>query len=137
MQISDEIRKCVAFLGYYNHKDEDYSLVGTIFFIGREIEKSGRWFHYGVTAKHTLDKLASLGVDKLYMRYNLVFGESQWDEIGMDNWYFHPNSSDSVDAAIKKLSIPEFADHLIIPTTLAATNEIIRDEAIGIGEEVF
>lgn len=135
MIVPDELRKCVAFVAM-PMANGDTRLVGTAFFLGREIEGTTRSFSYLVTAKHVIEGIRSKGVEKAFIRLNHVNGESRWLETNVTDWLYHPTES-NVDVAVLRAGVPEHCDHLLYPISLVVTPEIISKEQIGLGTEVF
>jgi hypothetical protein len=116
--------------------DGEARLVGTAFFLGREIEGTGRSFSYAVTAKHVIDGIRKKGIAKALIRVNLTGDESGWLETNVDDWLYHP-TVENVDVAVLRTGFPERFDHLVCPISMAVTQEIISKEQIGLGTEVF
>jgi hypothetical protein len=56
--------------------------------------------------------------------------------VPIKNWLFHPND-DSIDVAIIEMGIPAEADHLAVPFSRAATEQVFEDNEVELGEEVF
>jgi len=61
-----------------------------------------------------------------------------WDCVSTDlqDWKFHPDS-ERIDVAICQLNIPEHADHKAVPVDAFVTIDIMRNENIGPGDDVF
>lgn len=136
MQIPDEIRKSVAFVCF---ADKDgIQLAGTAFFVVIGAHEIGYVFGYVVTAKHVIVAVQRTSVDgKALLRVNMKAGPSQFVETRVFDWQFHPNEP-SVDVAVLPLWLPrDQVDFLPIPVEMAATNKVIQDEAIGVGDDVF
>ena len=66
MQIPDEVRQCVAFIGY-RKADGRYVLAGTGFFIARGVPglPEGMGFTYLITAAHVIAKIRDKGINVL------------------------------------------------------------------------
>ncbi|HIJ43631.1 MAG: hypothetical protein QF511_04350 [Rhodospirillales bacterium] len=140
MLIPPEIRKCVAFLAI---KDETgVRLIGTAFFVGRPQAETASHtaFHivHLVSARHVVEKGVNRSVDKIiYVRMNTKDGGSRWIGVAAERWRFHPDD-DSVDvAAIAWAPSEGEYDYLFVSDEMAATDEIIEAQSIGIGDEVF
>lgn len=128
MQLSQDIRRCIAFLGAGT--DGEFKPVGTGFFVGYE---GGR---YMVTAKHVAARLT----DPFRMRINKLDGGSDLfhtdpDEVYGDGishpWFFHPDPT--VDVAIQPAHVgfrQAGYDLLMIPPTLLEPPA----EIIGVGD---
>ena len=135
--ITDEIRKSVVFIGYRGK--DSIELGGTAFFVSIETKRPGPIFTYLVTAKHNIVKIGKRGIDdKVYMRINTKSGSSAWIATDKGEWCEHPDDP-SVDVMVfsgwPKESVG--ADLLSTPLPSIATEEVIRDERVGIGDEVF
>lgn len=134
MRIPNDVRKCVAFVGY-QLADGSSRMAGSGFFLGRRYddERSATYF---VTAKHVIDKIQSLGVETPVIRFNSNEGRSTWLRAPFNMWRYHPDD-DTVDVGIIPCGIDESMDHLAIPMTLVVSDEIFLKYEIGEGEEVF
>jgi len=141
MKVPNEIKKTVAFLGYVNQVTGELVPVGSVFFLGHN-SKDGAPFServYAVTAKHVIDSLAKKGVEEVHIRLNLKSGQSYTlVAVGMQvaDWFSHP-SDDSIDVAIVSASIPSIADHLVLPMSLCATEQSLKENEVDVGDEVF
>jgi hypothetical protein len=134
--VPDEVRKCVAFLGY-RPSGGAIRLAGTCFFVARDIPGTDRTFAYAVTAKHIIDKIRDKGCNKVQTRLNLKDGKAKWVESDIALWKFHPDEEEAVDAAVTWVNIDDRLDHNVYPLTAVANHEVIREQGIGVGEEVF
>ena len=136
MQIPDEIRKSVFFVCYKTASGT--SLAGTAFLMGVPLEKSNLISSYIVTAKHIIDAIRDKSIDqKVYLRMNLKNAGAELVETPIENWLSHPQESD-VDVAVLNWAPPqEIFDYRIITLEMAATQEIIGKENIGVGDDVF
>lgn len=140
MQIPDEIRKCVVFIG--RNTDTGMDLKGTAFFI-EEIEEQGinetRFIHL-ITAKHILAKMWETNPRELvYLRVNHKEGTRYFIDTNPSQWFPHPDPT--VDIAvlpcINLSDVLSNIDYLPYPLVLALTTEIINREHIDVGDEVF
>src|SRR5215213_9491133 len=76
MLIPDEVRKCVAYIGYRKPTGE-MSLQGTAFFVGRPIEGTDKSFCYIVTAKHVIQGIGSKTPNgQVILRVNFTDGNA-------------------------------------------------------------
>ncbi len=138
--IPDSIRKCVVFL-YYRSKENGEKLAGTAFFVSVPSTDNSERFIYLVTAKHVIAGIQSAATDgKILIRINTK-NNSQIGSVGVEseisNWIFHPNDT-SVDTALLIWAPrPEEFDYRAVPSTMAVTEEVILEEGIGAGDEVF
>ncbi|MBI2405180.1 hypothetical protein HYV22_03310, partial [Candidatus Gottesmanbacteria bacterium] len=95
---------------------------------------------YIVTAKHVIDGIKSASVDdKVYLRVNKIDGTSVvLASTDIDAWKFHPSDPEHVDVAVLNAWIPQDTyDVRSILADMALTSEIIKNEQIGVGDEVF
>ena len=136
MQIPDEIRKCVVFVCYKTR--EGMQLAGTAFFVGMPLEATQLQVVYLITAKHVIDGISKRSIDqRVYLRMNLKQGQANFVETPIENWIFHSQES-NVDVAVLSWAPPQDVfDYRIIPYNMAATEEIIQKEEIGVGDDVF
>jgi hypothetical protein len=139
MLVPDEVRKCVAFVGY-RERGGMVKLAGTCFFAFREIAGFGveHNFAYAITARHVIDAVRDKSADgKVLLRCNLTNDRARWLDTDIGRWKFHPDADEVVDVAVLTIHIPAELDHLAYPLSNAATSEVIAAQGIGIGEEVF
>ncbi len=136
MQVPDQIRKCVAFACLRN--SEGAQLAGTVFFVAVQSREVGFTFGYAITAKHVIAGIQQASIDhKVLLRVNMKVGPSQFVETDASDWRFHPDDP-SVDVAVLPLWLPQDSvDFLPLPVEMAATEEVIQEHDIGIGDDVF
>lgn len=134
MIVPNEVRKCVVFIGY-RMADGSMRMAGSGFFLGKEAEGGRAEQVFLVTAKHVIDGIRRLGIDKVHVRANLKSGEATWLECDGE-WLFHPES-ESVDLALLKTGISAELDHLAIGYALCATEQALATHEVGLGDEVF
>ncbi|MCJ7515523.1 MAG: serine protease [Dehalococcoidia bacterium] len=134
MQIPDQVRKCVVFVCYKT--TTGINMAGTAFLVGVQLGESV--FAYFVTAKHIIDGIRNKSIDqKVYLRMNLRDTGAKLVEISIEQWLSHP-SEPSVDVAVLNWAPPhEIFDYRYLPLEMAATQEIIKNENIGVGDDVF
>jgi len=109
--------------------------VGTAFFIGRPIPaRPASSFNYVVTAKHVIEGIKNLGLDKVYLRINALDGNSGWLITEFAEWHLHPDPA--VDVAVLRGG-PESGDHRFFPLANALTPDQFAEHELGIGTEVF
>jgi hypothetical protein len=135
MRIPDEIRKCVAFLGYKN-EDGIHCFAGTAFFVAREIKGTQISFQYIVTAKHVIDKIRDRNCDKVCVRVNRINDVAIWVETDINRWIYHPDADEIIDVAVFKVGLPLTFDHLTLAMSTFITDQLLTDE-VGIGSEIF
>jgi hypothetical protein len=136
MQIPDEIRKCVVFVGF-QMADQSFRMAGTAFFLSRSVPGvPDRVFCYLMTAKHVITKIRDLGLDTVCIRVNLKNGNAQWISTALDSWYFH-ETDPCVDVAVSKFEPADELDHLVFSLMGAATEFTLSTLKIGIGVEIF
>jgi hypothetical protein len=135
MPVPDDIRKCVAFIGF-QVADGTFRLAGSAWLVGDEVPTSGVCWSYLVTAAHVVRSVRDLGCDKIYIRFNLTTGTTGWLASALAEWYFHPTDA-AVDVAVLRVGLPDTADHLLYPLASFATEESIARDGISVGDEVF
>ena len=137
MQIPDEIRKCVVFICYKTI--EGRKLAGTAFFVSVPLESTEEFLTvYLITAKHVIDEIKKRSIDqKIYLRMNLKQGGAQFVETLIGKWIFHPKESNVDVAVLKWAPSQDVFDYRTIPQNMAATEDIIKKEEIGVGDDVF
>ena len=134
MLVPDEIRKCVGFAAY--KLGDEYVVAGTVFFVGYFYDQANS-FTFGVTARHVIDGVREISADgKLYLRLNFRDGSARYVGTELSKWRLHATDS-SVDVAVFPVPMKDEYDHLAYPTSEFATDTVIKQEDIGIGEEVF
>jgi hypothetical protein len=137
MQIPDEIRKCVAFVGYQT-KAGGLHEAGTCFFVMVRTEGSTHGTVYAVTARHVIEQVkARSDGRKMYLRLNLTDGTAAPGYLpSLDIWKFHP-TDDRVDVAVAEVGWTFNLDHLAYPMESFATSEVVAAQSIGLGDDVF
>jgi len=134
MQIPDEIRKCVVFLKFRDNKIGE-RFAGTAFFVAVRGEYMA--FTYLVTAKHVIDGIERESKDeKVLIRMNDKQGNVRQIECNIRDWIGHPEDI-SIDIKVFAWLPPSDCDWNAIPTSMIATNEIIKQDSIGIGNDLF
>lgn len=138
MLVPNEVRLCVGFVHLLDW-DDRHRPVGTLFFLGYPSDEADRYFVYGVTAKHILDRASEKGQDDaLHIRLNARDGTTRWVMSEIDNWFVHPDDS-TVDVAVLPWAPDqqEF-EYKIFPITGAVKDEAHRQRlGIGVGDETF
>ena len=135
MFIPDDMRKCVAYIGY-RMADGSYRLAGSAFFVGRTVADDipELMFGYVVTARHVIDSIRGKGIASVLLRVNSATG-LKWIETDVTKWHLHPDSS--IDVAVFRKSLTDDLDHRQWPVHGFLTAELISKEGVGIGEDVF
>ncbi len=131
VQIPDEIRKCVGFVGA-KVSAAGMSLRGTFFVVAHEGQL------YAVTAAHVYEGVRRVSQDALlHLRINLKAGGSKWAYTRLNDWATHPTDQ-GIDVAACLIGIDgRVIDLMAIPMTMALTPEIITQQEIGLGDELF
>lgn len=136
MLVSDDVRKCVAFLGL-RMANGTFRFAGSVFFLGRDRQGETKADPvYAVTAKHVIDDIRGTGVEDAWLRLNLKDGEANWFQTSLKDWFVHPTDT-SIDVAILKTGLANTFDHLVFPYSLCITDERMRENEVGLGDEVF
>lgn len=149
VSLTDQIAKSVAFITVpYGDPTKPGFISGTCFFVGVEDERLGKTtvFSYLVTNRHVA---TAEGVPTnqllpyVYIRANV--SQKDGTDLSVDStvplagrvrWYFPEDPT--VDLAVLPIA-PTRADVDIkeIPTSLLATDEVLKSRAVGIGDAVF
>lgn len=134
MRVADRIPSSVVFIGAYNCGI--FTPLGTGFFVLKV--EDGFQFQHIVTARHVIENLE---VEDIYIRGNLKGNGIEVYVTKKSEWVFHPEKSNNryIDVAIlPSHAPPDKFDilHMSIEKEMV-TPEIIVDEAIGIGDDIF
>lgn len=140
--IPDNVLKCVGFLTVPVAKDivgdiDEFKTIGTAFFVGHVYpQKKDKIYIFLVTAKHVLFHEDGSRIDNVLLRLNDKKTGKMKDLNILKNsyWFFHPDKS--VDLAIHPL-VPKGADYLFIPDNFIVSDNMIRNNKIGLGDEIF
>ena len=138
MRVPDEVRQCVVFLGQSQvdaDGNEGLYLRGTAFFVHVPSESLENWgYTYLVTARHVAERLVG---GEFFIRVNDTSGGSELVWSGGVRWWTHPFDP-IVDVAAFPWSPPrEHVEYKTVPSRMFVNDEIIADNNIGIGDEVF
>lgn len=132
MKLPVDIKKCVFFIGL-EKADKSIMIVGTGFVIYDDISKKN--LSYLVTAKHVIDGIKGKGLDHVLLRMNFNDGSSKWYTTNVKDWKL--NSDPNVDVAILQAAGDKDWDHVAHRLSVSMTKELIKDNEIDIGDEVF
>lgn len=133
MKIDESILRTVVFIGF-EKKDGSVELIGTGFIVGYPSKIVENWnYTYLVTARHVP---AGLGNGSFIVRANTKEGNYMDFKGEHAAWHFHPSDT-SVDVAIAKINFGEDHDYRMIGTDLFLTDETIKEQNIGTGDDVF
>ncbi len=154
MRVPDEIRKSVLFIGVKEDLPEwEWKGTGYIiavpepnFIFNEVLEHRGTKFEgqssypflFLATARHVAEKLegkdfALRGNSKLDGSVVIIEGHAD------QKWWYHPTEREYVDAAVTIFFPPNLRDLDInwVGTDVFADEEIIKEAALGVGDEVF
>lgn len=133
MQIPDEVRKCVAFIGYQKESNNflETVLCGTAFFT--VINEGGNYFPYLVTARHIIANLLQRS-ENIIIRMNNKNGTFEDIRCPIHLFKHHPNGK---DISILPFSPGQNFDYQAIPYQMFLDQKIIREQNISLGDEVF
>lgn len=136
MYVPEEIHKCVVFVACHN--GFDYTPLGTAFFVSIEAEGFGRRFVYLITAKHVIVAAKRHGDGQhVHLRVNMASGEARYLISNISDWRYHEDDT-SIDVAVLNWNVPAtVVDFVSLQHTMCATDEVIQQQTIGIGDEVF
>jgi hypothetical protein len=134
MRVPDEVQKCVCFVGYRMH-DGSEILSGSAFFVARTVGESETRFTYVATAKHVLNKIRDLGLDRAILRVNLRgSNEAISLDTNLSDWVTHID--EAVDVAVLPF-VMHGLDHLYYPVEGSVSGSMFQVTDIGTGTEVF
>ena len=138
MRVPDEVRECVVYLGLpVNLPDGRMAMkpVGTAFFAFMPDETLENWgYSYLVTAKHVAQGLDG---KEFVARVNLRDGGATLIKGEGVTWWHHPTDT-AVDVALFPWALsPQKYEFRRLATEMFLTDEIIRSQSIGPGDEVF
>jgi len=134
--IPENVVKCVAYIVKPDIKKN--IPIGTGFFIAyRYQEKTDKVYLFLVTARHVLFDEKGQPHSSLLVRMNekSTGRLKDFDILSSNLWFFH-KESESVDIAVHPL-LPRDADFLYIPSELFVTKDLLANNKIGIGDDVF
>src|SRR6516165_5458623 len=136
MQVPAAIRKCVAFLAY--NGTDGLKFAGTAFFVSIDPKEFGVIFIYLVTAKHVIVQIKKHSVDgNVLIRLNDTTGSFKFVVSAAANWVLHPDDT-SIDVSVLPWAPdPSQFDFLVYPYEQFLTDAIIKDQDVGVGDEVF
>ena len=135
MIVPDEVRKCVAFIGYEDGGQRRFA--GSVFFLGRDTPGVTTADPvYAVTARHVIDAVRERGDGRAPLRFNRRDGQAEWYPTAAADWFYHPTDR-SIDVAVLKMGTPSGTDHLVFPYSSCADQEKLRVNEVGLGDEVF
>lgn len=133
MRVPNELRQCVCFLcvkGIENGQERTF-YGGTAFFVAVRTQDTED--HYLVTAKHCIERASAFGV--LYARLNRTGGGAEIIALP-DRWLFSENEAS--DIAVMPMSPdPAVFDHASLNVDMFASEAIIKDHDIGVGDDLF
>ncbi len=132
MKINEKVKKCVAFL-QYKMADDSCRYAGTCFFIVRDNQSSN--YCYAITAKHVISSIKAMGIDKVFIKVNLIDGGVDLIPTSIDKWISHYD--ETVDISILPFAFSENVDHLFYPESSFLSDAFIKSNEIDCGDEVF
>ena len=134
MIVPDKIRKCVAFIGY-QMSDDSFRMAGSLFFLGEDQDGKIIGPTYAVTARHVIDGIRNLGLNEVLIRLNLKNNQATWFKTKLEEWYY--DDKEYSDVAVLRISFQDNFDHLIQGYSGCITQDILRSNEVGLGDEVF
>lgn len=132
MRVDKRVLDSVFFLCGHN-EGENYQIGGTAF--GVVLEREGKQHAYLVTARHCITK-AKAKYTKLFLRLNTKAGEIGYVEVPFD--WFTPDDP-AVDVAVLPAprGLPARFQIQVHHESLFATNAVVQEHEIGIGDSVL
>src|ERR1700736_1209373 len=96
MRVPDQIRKCVAFIGY-KMADDSFELAGSALFFGDDSVEPK--YAYVITAKHIIKGIREkYGLTDIWLRVNTKSRGCDWICTQVSRWIFSEDAS--LDVAI-------------------------------------
>jgi hypothetical protein len=136
MRVQEVFRECVVFICQKQTLVDGtigVSFVGTGFFVSIPSKhRSDVNYLYLVTAKHVAEKLNM----PFLIRLNDKKDSSDYLESGDGQWFYHPTDK-SVDVAVMPCAPAHLYDFKSVSSNNFITDEIITQNKVGIGDEVF
>ena len=140
--IPQQVHKCVAFVTAEfppdsSNEQPSIKLIGTGFFIKHTYaENPNRQYVFFITAKHVILNKEGKILNKIYLRMNDVETNhaKDFDLVNTRPWFFHPDKSVDIAVHIPTAAKP---DILAIKSEDFCSEELIKNKAIGIGDDVF
>lgn len=131
MRVPDDLLKCTTFICV--NDGTGFQPGGTAFFISVPSTLKDRLYTYLVTAKHCVIE-AKEKYGELFIRLNLRDGQFQF--IKIDTEWIYPEDP-SVDLAVLPIGLnTQYVDVKFLDYTMVATDEVIAQHGIGIGDDV-
>lgn len=133
--VPSDVKKCIAFI--FRSDDNQNYAIGTGFFVGYKHTDKSDISIFLVTARHVLFDEKGNKHSHLFLRMNErgTGIAKDFNIIDSDAWFFHENES-AVDIAVQPIS-PGNADFKYISSKHFITKEIIENNQIEVGDEVF
>src|SRR5258708_8023680 len=132
MRIPDELTKCV---GFVSPLMQNLQFGGTAFVVSTLTDATHGYAHL-VTAKHVAEKISP---GEAIIAMNGKDGAPLFLQSGDVQWFYHPTEPNSVDVAVLPFASERYNEYDLtpIPEDKFATEKIIADYKIGLGDEVF
>lgn len=138
MTIPDEIRDCVAFVGFNQKRTSEFVLTGTTFFVRMDVFGEQIPALYAITARHVVEDAHKNSIDgKIILKVNDCKDGTRQIATSYDHWFYH-DSNEAIDVAIlplKNLDI-DFGQKFFPVDRFAIGDNLTRSK-IRLGEEVF
>ena len=137
MRMPEEVSQCVVFVGLPiagPDGQEGIRFRGTAFIVSLHSQGVKGMVHtYLVTAKNIAAKLEG---HRFLVRMNTKDSHSAFVQAEEVRWWYHPTDT-SVNVAVIPWVPPLEVKHKYIPSSMFLSDDTIRAESIGIGDEVF
>ncbi len=131
MRFPDQLISCV---GFFSYDQQPIQYRGTGFLAAIKGEHGNVYLHL-VTAAHVAEKIENRS---WVFGVNLKSGGKVLIKSGNIKWWYHPTDKDHVDAAVTAFATDQVSDYELswIPETAFATDQIIKERGIGVGDQV-
>ena len=132
------VLKCVAFLypAVPAKRAPSVKPEGTVFFVhisNMDPEPRGEhYWLYAVTARHVITGMRRAGHSAVDIRLNRLGGDTVSVRLALSEWRLHPET----EVAVAPMVLPEGTDHMAWPVRMCVTDDILRVNSAGPGDEV-
>jgi hypothetical protein len=132
MRVPDQIRKCVAFIGY-KMADGSPRFMGSALLFGDDTTDPK--YACMITARHVIDGIRDRGLTEVWLRLNAKSGRCEWIPTDLSHWICPEDASLDISIYIGYLN--DQADHMILARQLALIPAIAQTVNAGVGDEIF
>jgi hypothetical protein len=141
MRIPDTITKAIGFLCFKildGPLANTYKAFATGLIVGVYYPERQMLFTHLVVAKHSISEIQKRGIETLFVRLNTHEGGSDYVEFNLRTSGFMMSVNESIDLATMPIGI-DYTKFDVKPLDVEvfATENVIRDQWIGLGDDLF